>query len=91
MDREFEFTAKGWLREYKADIKSKIENLLDENEATPEELAEEINVDVEEIHDILDGHAENISVDTLIRAFMFLVSQLRLSPLSRHRLVALIT
>lgn len=83
MDREFEFTAKGWLREYKADIKSKIENLLDESEATPEELAEEINVDVEEIYDILDGNAENISVDTLIRAFMVLGLAVEIKPIEQ--------
>lgn len=81
MDREFEFTAKGWLKEYKADIQSKIENLLDESEASPEELAEEINVDVEEIYDILDGHAENISVETLIRVFMVLGLAIEIKPI----------
>ena len=83
MDREFEFTAKGWLKEYKADIQSKIENLLDESEASPEELAEEINVDVEEIYDILDGNAENISVDTLIRVFMVLGLAVEIKPIEQ--------
>ena len=83
MDREFEFAAKGWLAQYKADIKSKVENLLDENDACPEELAEEINVDVEEIYDILDGNAENISVETLIRVFMVLGLAVEIKPIEQ--------
>ena len=83
MDREFEFAAKGWLGQYKADIKSKVENLLDENDACPEELAEEINVEVEEIYDILDGNAENISVDTLIRVFMVLGLAVEIKPIEQ--------
>jgi hypothetical protein len=47
MDKEFEFAAKNWINQYSADINSKVENLLNENDATPEELAEEINVDVD--------------------------------------------
>jgi hypothetical protein len=81
MDKEFEFAAKGWLGQYKADIKGKVENLLDENDACPEELAEEINVDVEEIYDILDGNAEDISVDTLIRVFMVLGLAVEIKPI----------
>ena len=83
MDREFEFAAKGWLNQYKADIQSKIENFLDENEASPEELAEEINVDVEDIYDILDGNAEDISVDTLIRVFMVLGLAVEIKPIEQ--------
>jgi hypothetical protein len=83
MDREFEFAAKGWLGQYKADIKSKVESLLDENEACPEELAEEINVDVEDIYDILDGNAENISVNTLIRVFMVLGLAVEIKPIEQ--------
>ena len=81
MDREFENAAKGWLAQCSADIKSKIENLLNESEGTPEELAEEINVDVEEIYDILDGNIEYISVDTLIRVFMVLGLAVEVKPI----------
>ena len=81
MDREFENAAKGWISQYKADIKGKIENLLDENDATPEELAEEINVDVEEIYDILDGNAEDISVEALIKVFMVLGLAIEIKPI----------
>jgi hypothetical protein len=83
MDREFENAAKGWISQYKADIKGKIENLLDENDATPEELAEEINVDVEEIYDILDGNAEDISVYTLIKVFMVLGLAIEIKPIEQ--------
>ncbi len=83
MDREFEFAAKGWLAQYKPDIKSKVENLLDENDACPEELAEQINVDIEEIYDILDGNAENISVDTLVRVFMVLGLAVEIKPIEQ--------
>ena len=83
MDREFENAAKGWISQYKADIKGKIENLLDENDATPEELAEEINVDVEEIYDILDGNAEDICVETLIKVFMVLGLAIEIKPIEQ--------
>lgn len=83
MDREFELAANNWLGQYKADIKSKIENLLDENEACPEELAEEINVDVEDIYDILDGNADYISINTLIRVFMVLGLAVEIKPIEQ--------
>lgn len=81
MDKEFEFAAKNWINQYSADINSKVENLLNENDATPEELAEEINVDVEEIYDILDGNAEDISVYTLIKIFMVLGFAIEIKPI----------
>ena len=81
MDRDFENAANLWLGQYKTDIQSKVKDFLDENEASPEELAEEINVDVEEIHDILDGNSEGISVNTLIRVFMTLGLAVEIKPI----------
>ena len=81
MDRDFENAANLWLGQYKADIQSKVKDFLEENEASPEELAEEINVDVEEIHDILDGNSEGISVNTLIRVFMTLGLAVEIKPI----------
>ena len=83
MDREFENAAKCWLAQCGADIKSKIESLLNENDSTPEELAEEINVAEEEIYDILEGDVENISVDTLIRVFMVLGLAVEVKPIEQ--------
>lgn len=83
MDREFENVAKCWLAQCGADIKSKIESLLGENDSTPEELAEEINVAEEEIYDILEGDVENISVDTLIRVFMVLGLAVEVKPIEQ--------
>ena len=89
MDRVFENAAKAWLAQCSADIKNRIEKLLDENDSTPEELAEEINVPEEEIYLILDGESENISVDTLIRVFMVLglaveVKSIEATPLGSY-------
>lgn len=83
MDRNFELAAKGWLRQYTADIKGKVESLLDENESTPEELADVINVDVEEIYDILEGNGDNISVETLIKVFMVLGLAIEIKPIEQ--------
>lgn len=83
MDREFELAAKGWLAQCSADIKSKIENLLNENDSCPEELADEINVPVEDVYDILDGDASDISVDTLIRVFMVLGLAVEVKPIEQ--------
>ena len=38
-----------WIDQYKADIKSKVEKFLNENDSNPEELADVIDVDVDEI------------------------------------------
>lgn len=83
MDREFENAAKCWLAQCGADMKSKIESLLSENDSTPEELAEEINVAEEEIYDILEGNVENISADTLIRVFMVLGLAVEVKPIEQ--------
>ena len=83
MDREFENAAKCWLAQCGTDMKSKIESLLSENDSTPEELAEEINVAEEEIYDILEGDVENISVDTLIRVFMVLGLAVEVKPIEQ--------
>lgn len=83
MDREFENAAKCWLAQCGADIKSKIENLLDENDSNPVELAEEINVAEEDIYAILEGDVENISVDTLIRVFMVLGLAVEVKPIEQ--------
>lgn len=83
MDREFELAAKSWLGQCSADIKSKIENLLNENDSCPEELADEINVPIEEVYDILDGDASDISVDTLIRVFMVLGLAVEVKPIEQ--------
>ena len=83
MDRNFELAAKGWLRQCSADLKSKVENLLDENESTPEELADVINVDVEEIYDILEGNGGDISVEALIKVFMVLGLAVEIKPIEQ--------
>lgn len=81
MDREFENAAKCWLNQCGADLKNKVENLLDENDSNPVELAEEINVEEEEIYGILEGDVESISVDTLIRVFMVLGLAVEVRPI----------
>ena len=39
MDKNFEIAAKNWIEQYSADIMEKVENLLNENDSSPEELA----------------------------------------------------
>ena len=81
MDRELAMASQNWMNQFNADIKSKVENLLDENDSTPEELAEAIGVDVDEIYDILEGEGENISIETLIKAFMVLGFAIEIKPI----------
>lgn len=81
MDKEFEFAANNWIDQYKADIRGKVENLLNENDSTPEELAETIDVDVDEIYDILEGNGEYISIETLIKVFMVLGFAVEIKPI----------
>lgn len=83
MDRNFEFAAKNWIEQYSADIMEKVENFLNENDSTPEELAEVIDVDTEEIYDILDGNGENISIETLIKVFMVLGFAIEIKPIEQ--------
>ena len=83
MDRNFELAANGWISQYSADVKGKIENLLKENDCTPEELAEVINVPVEEIYDILEGEGGCISVETLIKVFMVLGLAVEIKPIDQ--------
>jgi predicted XRE-type DNA-binding protein len=87
MDRNFEFAAKNWIEQYSADIMEKVENLLNENDSSPEELADVIGVDVEEIYDILDGNGENISIETLIKVFMVLGFAIEIKPIEDTPLV----
>jgi predicted XRE-type DNA-binding protein len=81
MDKNFEIAAKNWIEQYSADIMEKVENLLNENDSTPEELANVIGVDTEEIYDILDGNGENISIETLIKVFMVLGFAIEIKPI----------
>lgn len=83
MDKNFEIAAKNWITQYTADIMEKVENLLTENDSTPEELAEVIGVNVEEIYDILDGNGENISIETLIKVFMVLGFAIEIKPIEQ--------
>ena len=82
MDRNFELAAKNWLDQCSADLKGKIEGLLDENNSSPEELADAINVETEEIYSILEGDVENISVETLVKAFMVLGLAVEIKPIA---------
>ena len=81
MDKNFEFAAKNWIEQYTADIMEKVENFLNENDSSPEELADVIGVDVDEIYDILDGNGENISIETLIKVFMVLGFAIEIKPI----------
>ncbi len=83
MDKNFELAAKGWISQYCADIKGKVENLLNESESTPEELAEVIDVDVDEIYAILEGDGETISVETFIKVFMTLGLAVEIKPIAQ--------
>ena len=83
MDKNFENAAKGWINQYSADVKSKVQNLLKENDSCAEELAEVINVPVEEIYGILEGSAEYISVNTLVRIFMVLGLAVEIKPIEQ--------
>jgi predicted XRE-type DNA-binding protein len=87
MDKNFEIAAKNWIEQYSADIMEKVENLLNENDSSPEELADVIGVDVEEIYDILDGNGENISIETLIKVFMVLGFAIEIKPIEDTPLV----
>lgn len=81
MDRNLERAAKGWISQYSADIMSKVNNLLEENDSTPEELADVIGAPIEDIEDILNGDGENISVETLIKIFMVLGFAIEIKPI----------
>lgn len=81
MDRNFELVANGWINQCSADLKGKVEHLLNENDSTPEELAEVINVPVEEIYDILEGDSGSISAETLIKVFMTLGLAVEIKPI----------
>jgi len=83
MDKNFEFAAENWVEQYNADIMEKVMNLLNENDSTPEELAETINVDVEEIYDILDGNGENIDIRTLVKVFLVLGFAIEIKPIEQ--------
>ena len=87
MDKNFEIAAKNWIEQYSADIMEKVENLLNENDSSPEELADVIGVDVEEIYDILDGNGENISIETLVKVFMVLGFAIEIKPIEDTPLV----
>lgn len=87
MDKNFEIAAKNWIEQYSADIMEKVENLLNENDSSPEELADVIGVDVDEIYDILDGNGENISIETLIKVFMVLGFAIEIKPIEDTPLV----
>jgi hypothetical protein len=78
-----------WINQYKTDIQSKVENFLEENESNPEELAEIIDVDVDEIYDILEGHGEDISVETfgkllLASGFALAIEPIEQTPLRTY-------
>ncbi len=87
MDKNFEIAAKNWIEQYSADIMEKVENLLNENDSSPEELADVIGVDVDEIYDILDGNGENISIETLVKVFMVLGFAIEIKPIEDTPLV----
>lgn len=81
MDKELNMACKGWMNQFNADIKSKVEVLLKESDTTPEELAEVIGVSAEEIYDILDNNGENISIETLVKVFMVLGFAIEIKPI----------
>ena len=81
MDKNFEFAVNGWLNQYTADIKTKVENFLTENNVSPEEFAEVIGADDDEIYDILGGNGEVISIETLIKVFMVLGLAIEIHPI----------
>ena len=89
MKEQFLAVFGSWINQYKADIQSKVEKFLNENESTPEELAEVIDVDVEEIYDILEGNGENISVETfgkllLASGFALAIDPIEQTPLGNY-------
>lgn len=89
MKEQFLAVFGSWINQYKADIQSKVEKFLNENESTPEELAEVIDVDVEEIYDILEGNGENISVETfgkllLASGFALAIEPIEQTPLGSY-------
>ena len=78
-----------WINQYKADIQSKVSNFLKENDATPEDLAEVVDVPVEEIYDILNGNGEEISVETfgkllLASGFALAIEPIEQTPLRTY-------
>lgn len=81
MDRELDMASKGWINTFNADIKSKVSVLLKESNTTPEDLAEVIGVDSDEIYDILDNNGENISIETLVKVFMILGFAIEIKPI----------
>ena len=87
MDKDFDLAAKNWVEQYNADIMEKVENLLNENDSSPEELADVIGVDVDEIYDILDGNGENINIKTLVKVFMVLGFAIEIKPIEETPLV----
>jgi hypothetical protein len=89
MKEQFLAVFGSWINQYKADIQSKVEKFLNENESNPEELAEVIDVDVEEIYDILEGNGENISVETfgkllLASGFALAIEPIEQTPLGSY-------
>ena len=82
MDRNFELAAQGWINQCSADLKGKVERLLNDSDSTPEELADVINVPTEEIYSILEGESGNIGVETLIKVFMTLGLAVEIKPIS---------
>ena len=78
-----------WIAQYKADIQTKVGNFLKENDATPEDLAEIIDVPVEDIYTILDGNGEKISVETfgkllLASGFALAIEPIQATPLRTY-------
>lgn len=53
-----------WMNQAKEDMRTKVRIFLKENDATPEELAELLDVSVDEIYMILDGDADMIELAT---------------------------
>ena len=83
MKEQFLAVFGNWINQYKTDIKSKVEKFLTENESNPEELADVIDVPVEDIYDILDGNGENISVETFGKLLLASGFALRIEPIEQ--------
>lgn len=75
-----------WIRAYKSDIKGKVNGFIEENDTTPEELADVIDVPVEEIYDILEGNGEEISVETFGKLLLASGFAIRIEPVENSPL-----
>ena len=89
MREQFLALVESWINQYKTDIKGKVEKFLNENDSCPEELADVIDVNVDEIYKILDGEGEDISVETfgkllLASGFALAIEPIEQTPLGSY-------